>query len=319
MNNINLNNNTIKISIVVLTYNRVEVLSNLLYLLSSIISDWVEGIIVDNCSEDGTEEMVKEGFSDFIYIKTDKNIGVGARNLGIEVAKGEVIVCLDDDVYGINEEALRKIYEEFGNDEELGAINFKVIDYYSGEISNWIHHCSADRYSGKKFLTYEITEGAVAFRKKALKRSGLYPENFFLSHEGTDLALRIMDKGFKVIFWGEIIVKHKHSDLGRKKWMNYYYDTRNQFWLAVRNFPIGYMIRYLLKHVAATFIYSLRDGYLRFWFKAVKDGIWGIRGVKGDRNVLNNEIMNMIYLINQNKPPLLTVVRKRLFRKNMRL
>lgn len=319
MGNINTYDNTAKISIVILTYNRVEVLIELLLSIKSFISNNIEVIIVDNSSKDGTEKVVKDEFHDFIYIKTEKNIGVGARNLGIKITSNEVIVCLDDDVFGINGEALRNIYECFKNDDKIGAINFKVVDYYTGKISNWIHHCPAELYSDKKFQTYEITEGAVAFRKAALNKSGLYPEYFFLSHEGTDLALRIMDRGYEVIYSGDIVVRHKHSDIGRKQWANYYYDTRNHFWLAIRNFPIRYMIKYLMRHLSTTCIYSLRDGYFKFWIKAIKDGLTGLKWVGKDRKVLSKEMMNKIYLLNQNNSPFLSMLRKRLFRKNMRL
>ena len=124
-----------------------------------------------------------------------------------------------------------------------------------GRTCNWVHHCKEEEYYDREFLTYEITEGAVAFRKKALNCSGYYPENFFLSHEGPDLAFRIFENGYRVIYWGDIRVEHLFSEEGRKPWRNYYYDTRNQFWLAARHFPFDYAVVYLGRGLGSMLVY----------------------------------------------------------------
>jgi glycosyltransferase involved in cell wall biosynthesis len=58
----------------------------------------VEVIIVDDCSDDDTLNIVKQCFSGLKYIKNKKNVGLSAaRNIGIENSSGEYISFLDDD------------------------------------------------------------------------------------------------------------------------------------------------------------------------------------------------------------------------------
>lgn len=223
-------------TIVILTYNRKEILYRLLRSIAEISYNFFETIVIDNCSTDGTQEMFPALFPTVSYIRTDKNIGVGARNIGMKLAHGEFIITLDDDIIGISEKDLMILLDIFNENPDVGTVNFKVVNPIDGSLTNWVHHCPSEIYHDKEFLTYEITEGAVAFRKKILKMTGYYSADYFISHEGPDLALRIFESGYKVMYTGRICVQHFHAIEGRTPWRNYYYDTRNQFILVYRNF-----------------------------------------------------------------------------------
>ncbi|WP_419174474.1 glycosyltransferase family 2 protein [Desulfosediminicola sp.] len=307
------------VTITVLTYNRKHILKNLLEDLRKIRYQDLEIIIVDNCSSDGTHEMILKQFSDFIYIVMDKNLGVSARNEGLKRAKGDIIITLDDDVFGIDDSAIDNLVEYFGQKTNVGALNFSITDSFSGKICNWIHHREVEVYSSEEFITYEISEGAVAFQKEALNASGFYPDYFFLSHEGPDLAFRILNSGFEVRYSPMVKVLHSHAQEGRKSWFRYYFDTRNQFYLAMRNFPPWYATKYLIKSSLSTLFYSLRDGFLGYWIKGVYDGICGMVTYSGDRKILSKKTMKVIYEVDKNRPSLIYMVKKRIFRNEMRL
>lgn len=309
----------IPISIVILTYNRSAILDILLDSLQGIQYKNLECIVVDNHSEDETEKIVTEKYPKCVYIKSEKNIGVGARNIGLKQAQGDIVICLDDDVFGIDDEAIAKVVYMFNNNPQIGAINFKVIDYLRGKQCNWIHHCRMEEYANTIFRTYEITEGAVAFSKQALRSTGFYPEYFFISHEGLDLALRLTDKGYDVMYTGDIAVKHSHSNLGRKSWMSYYYNTRNQYWIAARNLPFFYALKYLFVGQISTLIYSVRDGFFKYWFKAVVDGMRGLPRALADRRVVSKDTKNVIDEIDAMRPSIFYMIKERVFKRGMRL
>ena len=307
------------VSIVILTFNRSARLAELIESLGDVVVGDVELIVVDNHSQDGTEDAIRAARVPLTYIRTDKNIGVAARNLGLRRAQGEIIVCLDDDVFGITRKALDIIQSTFAAQPNLASINFKVLDPWTNEVCNWVHHCEVEQFADATFETYEITEGAVAFRKSALADAGWYPDAFFLSHEGPDLAVRLMDRGYTVIYRGDLVVKHWHDNAGRQSWMTYYYDTRNQYWLATRNFPIGYAFRYLLRGQASTCAYALRDGYVKYWLKAVRDGVAGAWTMLRDRRIVSLDTMSAIRRIDARRPSFLYMARRRWFQKAMRL
>ena len=307
-----------RISIVILTFNRCLLLRDLLGRLMKLTYPNFEVIVVDNHSEDGTEEVMKE-FADRVeYIRTSRNLGAGARNLGMKRAEGEIVITLDDDISGISEGDLLTLIDIFEKRRNVGAVNFKVTEL-DGKICNWVHHYESEKYADKEFRTYEITEGAVAFRKKALEKAGYYTEYFFLSHEGPDLALRLIDSRYKVIYSHKIIVVHTHSELSRKKWYNYYYDTRNQIWMAVRNFPFSYSVGYLSRGLPSMLVYSIRDGFAGFWVKAIIDALRELKMVRNDRKVLSREGMKIIRQIDELRPSFFYMAKRRLFNKGVRL
>jgi len=73
----------------------------------------IEIILVDDCSEDNSIDIIKEfQLKDqrIKYLKNKKNSGAGfSRNRGLEIAKGEYIYFLDSDDY-IEKDSLRILY-----------------------------------------------------------------------------------------------------------------------------------------------------------------------------------------------------------------
>jgi GT2 family glycosyltransferase len=308
------------LSVCILTYNRISLLRKLLLSLRDLMqSTAIEIIVVDNHSEDDTQKVITEDFFGINYIRTAKNVGASARNLGLKEAKGKIVVTLDDDIFGLTEKSIGALLDLFGNRPRLGAVNFRVIAESTGRICNWVHHRKVEDSGHLEFQTYEITEGAVAFRREVLEECGYYPEDFFLSHEGPDLAFRILDMGYDVIYSPRVTVVHCHSDLGRKSWLNYYYDTRNQLWVAARNFPISYAVRYLARGVSSMLFYSIRDGFLFYWVRGVVDGLKGLGKAWKGRNVLRKETMQTLRVIDSFRPDLMYVLGKRVFQKKLRL
>ena len=90
------------LSIVIITCNRKDSLEKtILSCIDHVSIEW-ELIVVDNGSTDGTRTMVEDmqkeiGFA-LQYYYSNTNLGVaGARNLGYDLAKGEILYFIDDD------------------------------------------------------------------------------------------------------------------------------------------------------------------------------------------------------------------------------
>lgn len=309
----------IQTSICILTYNRCDSVMAVIGSMYDLLDDSTEIIVVDNNSTDNTFSSITGCFKKVRYYKTEHNVGASGRNVAFNNALGSIIVCLDDDVSGITSESISTLHTKFSRNARLGAVNFKVVDAFTGNICNWVHQCKPEDYYEKEFFTYEITEGAVAFRKEALDKAGYYDDIYFISHEGPDLAFRIMREGYDCIYCGDIGVSHRHENSGRASWLNYYYDTRNHIYLAVKNLPLKNAVRYLAVGLLSMLVYSIRDGFFRYWVKAVHDGIKNMPLLLQKRNVLPENVMLRISVIDEKKAPLLYKIKSRLFRKSARL
>ena len=308
----------IKVSVLILTYNRCDVLKELLNSLYEITYSPLEIIVVDNHSTDKTEKLVKE-YPEINYYRTTENIGVGARNIGLSNASGDIIITLDDDIIGIDDNDIEALITFFDSKLTVGAVCFKVKDYYSGNVCNWCHHYMKGEFCDREFVTDEITEGAVAFRKSALEKSGLYPSFFFISYEGVDLLCRLLNNGYKTIYFPDVCVWHRTHQSGRANWRRYYYDTRNQIWFVVRNLPFLFGLKYLLRGLSALLIYSVRDGFFYYWLKGIYHGFRNVHKIMRNRERLGRVPMQTLKMIASNRPSLTYTLRQRLFKRDISL
>lgn len=306
-------------TIAVLTMNRKEDLFRLLGELSAIKREDVEILVVDNGSTDGTVEVLSSSFPRVQLIALGENRGVAGRNVALLRARGLYTITLDDDILGINDVALDHLQAMFEESLSTGAICFKVIDFSSGNICNWCHPYRPEEFADQRFETNEITEGAVVFRNTMLKETGLYPERFFISHEGTDLAARIIDHGYRIYYNPIVCVRHKYAPANREKWRRYYYDTRNNLWVAVRNYRLGFAMRYFIWHVLVMLVYSIRDGFFLHWAQAVKDGIMGLPTILKERRPISVETEGKIRRLAKNRPGVLYFLEKRLRSRQVRI
>jgi len=307
----------VSISVVILTYNRIDSLRGLLRDLVRLTYPNLEIVVVDNCSEVPASSLTQE-FPGVIFLRSPGNIGTAGRNIGMAHAKGEILVCLDDDVSELTDDALWRLGPMF-EDQAIGGICFKVIEAQTGHITNWVHHKPVEQYADSRFPTYEITEGAVAFRRTAVAAAGYYPEKFFISHEGPDLAFRVMELGYRIEYDASIAVVHAYSPLGRTSWRNYYYDTRNTLWLVARNCPPLFGAHLLIRQVGGMLIYSIRDGFLQWWFKGLWDGFRGLPQAFRERRKLSRATMQRIAEIDRDRPNVIYLLRKRLFQRGIKI
>ena len=288
------------ISLVILTYQRNYFLERHLAALESWHQSVHQVIVVDNAGEPPAAEVCAR-YPWATLIRAPHNLGVAGRNLGFEAASSEYVITLDDDVMDLKPKHLTTLRRLFA-DRDVACITFKLVEGSTGRLVNWVHHRDATTYAHTSFPTYEIVEGAVAFRRECLQAVGGYPESFFLSHEGPDLAYRLMDRDWQVIYSAEIVVTHLFAPEDRTSGRNYYYDTRNTLWLVVRNLPVIYGAKLLLRQSCAMLFYSMRDGFLGIWLKAWWHGLRGLRREIAARKLLSKSTMLRIREIDAHRP-----------------
>src|SRR3954447_20527482 len=129
------------VSIVFLVYNRREELRiSLRAMLAS--SDYprsnVEVIVVDNASTDGSAAMVRDEFPEVRVIVRERNVGVSGWNDGLQIARGDWVLALDDDC-SLPPDGLRRAVEAaVAHDADL--VSFRV------ESTEDPNHVFTDRY-----------------------------------------------------------------------------------------------------------------------------------------------------------------------------
>ena len=193
------------ISVVIPTYNRIELLKRS---IDSVINQTIkpsEIIIVDDGSNDGTEAMVKNKY-DSLKLITQKNKGASAaRNSGIKASSGEWICFLDSDDEWKNDKLEKQITAATNNSD------YKF--FHSNEI--WIKNGKRinqkkkhKKYGGdifKKCLDMcRISPSSVLIEKNIFEEIGFFNEDLVVC-EDYELWLRICDK-YEVFFIDEPLI-----------------------------------------------------------------------------------------------------------------
>ena len=110
------------ISVVTPTFNRKDMLKDVIKcLFNQTYQDW-ELIIIDDCSTDGTQEMMKdyENNPKIRYYRNEvnmKNPGIN-RNKGFNLAKGDYVVFMDDDDYYIDNTYFDRVMTIYENNKD---------------------------------------------------------------------------------------------------------------------------------------------------------------------------------------------------------
>lgn len=281
------------VSIVTICWNRKADICESLNRIREIDYPNLEVIVVDNASEDGTPETIAAEYPEVRLIKLFKNIGIEAYNIGFKNARGEYIVILDDDSFP-QKDAVRRMVDKFARDPALGVVAFDVRNFYNyDEVKN-----EADDEPGQAAQeTAAVAEdyllafnGAGAgVRRELLEQVGFYPEEFFLYWNEQDTAFRILNAGYKIKFFFDVVSYHKYSPQNRASWRAPYYYTRNAFWLIWKNYPLDLALKLTIKMIYACFYYAMEQQTL-IYLRAMFAAFFRINQLKGKRRPVSRYI-----------------------------
>lgn len=271
------------VSIVTICWNRKQEILESLKGIHQVRFDALEVIVVDNGSTDGTAEAIKEAYPTVRLIRLPENIGIKAYNKGFQIACGEYIIILDDDSFP-HAEAVQRMVEKFQQDAQLGVVAFDVRNYYQyddvKEAESQVPEKNTAATSSHYLMAFNGAGAGV--RRNVLEEAGYYPEEFFLYWNEQDTAFRILNRGYKIEFFSDVVAYHKYSPKNRLSWRAPYYYTRNAFWLIWKNYPISAAIGKTMQLVNACFYHAMEQ---KTWIyiRAMRDAFLQIGKLKGKR------------------------------------
>ncbi len=201
----NLTNGTPLVTLIVPAYNEEEAIGKTVGALLELSYPNKEIIVVDDGSTDGTFEVANRyAKSDFTQVIAKPNGGKwDALNSGIEVAKGEFIVCIDADTL-LDPDALQHLIKNFG-DPDIAAVagNVKVGNRHSLltklQALEYVVGINLHRRSEANIQNVTVVPGPIgAFRASVLKEIGLFEGDTFA--EDADITFKILKAGYKTVY-----------------------------------------------------------------------------------------------------------------------
>lgn len=215
-------------SIIIPTYNRLDILKLVLLSLESqtFAGEKFEIIVSDDGSKDGTGEFLKSyrrtSNGRFLFILAEKNSGPArARNLAIAKASGEIIIIIGDDIevapsfvaghvswHREHKDPREAVLGHVSWPESIQPSRFMRWLYYGGRrfFFNYAQFNTGQRIASQNLYTCN-----VSVKKSLLAKTTLFDESFpFASHEDLELGERLGRRGMKLFYEKSLIGYHHH-------------------------------------------------------------------------------------------------------------
>jgi GT2 family glycosyltransferase len=193
-------------------------------------------VLVDNNSQDGCVEVVRNNFPEVIVIESRDNLGfTGGNNLGIRSAveqEAEFIFLLNNDTT-VHPALLGWLVSTLILDPKCGIVG-PTMNYYDHPEEVWATGGKMDWRGQSTLLTHGeppdfIVGAGLMVRSDTLGQIGLFDDRFFLYYEESDLCARALDAGWTLHVAPEGVLWHKVSkSTGTDSALTLYYMRRNQ-------------------------------------------------------------------------------------------
>ena len=247
----NVNKNPL-VSIILINYNGSADTIECVESLSKVNYNNVKIIVVDNASTDNSVEILKQNLNqdNVIIVESPENNGFSAgNNLGILEARklnSEYMLILNNDTL-VEPDFIEPLMEVFDNDEEVGCVISKIlyasepdkIWYAGGTFNPWFCRADHDAYNladtnVEEVKPVEFASGCcMLLSKKAIEKTGLMDEDYFLYVEDTEYSLRLRKAGFKLMYTSKSVIYHKVSaTTSAGSDLSQYYTIRNTLYLG---------------------------------------------------------------------------------------
>jgi O-antigen biosynthesis protein len=281
-----------KVSVIIVNYNVkyfLEVcLNSVVRALEGVES---EVIVVDNNSQDGSVEFLKQKFPTISLIANKDNRGFSrANNQAVDIAKGEYILFLNPDTV-IPEDFFSKTLTYMDAHPEAGGIGPRLIDgkgEFAPDAKKSFPTLSVALFKAtginklfpkspyfNKYYAVDVGEYQVSpveslsgccmlMRAKAIAAAGgAFDEDYFMYFEDGDLCYRIRKAGYTNIYFPETTVIHYKGESTRKTTLSYVKIFNEAFAIFAR--------KHYGKQNAKAFIFFINIGvFLRAILSIIK-------------------------------------------------
>ncbi len=312
-----------KTAIVILNYNGEEFLKKFLPSVIEHSATDAEIWVADNCSTDGSVELLKNKFKDVKLINNEVNGGYATGyNVALKQIDADYYILLNSDIE-VTPNWITPVISLMDADETIAACQPKIRSYYNNEYfeyagaaGGFIDKLGYPFCRGRIFQSLEKDDGqyndsmevfwatgaCMFVRADVFHEIGGFDDDFFAHMEEIDLCWRMKSLGNKIVVCPSSKVYHVGGGTlpvgsARKTYLNF----RNNFVLLYKNLPSNRILQVLLIRLVldgfAGLKFLLQGGFADF-FAVIKAhfyfyGNW--RKIHQKRNKIIRKKVSCVY------------------------
>ncbi len=218
-----------KAAVVILNWNGEHHLRKFLPSVVTHTPQWVDIVVADNGSTDGSVRLLHDDFSRVKVVELTQNYGFAeGYNRALETLPNDYFILLNSDVE-VSEGWCEPLIEELENNIDMGAVAPKIRSYehrdefeYAGAAGGYIDLLGYPFCRGRILNSLELDKGqydtpqevfwvsgaAFACRAEVFKKLGGFDPDFFAHMEEIDLCWRMQLNGYRVKSLPQSVVYH---------------------------------------------------------------------------------------------------------------
>lgn len=280
-----------KLAIAILNWNGKDWLEKFLPTVILHSQDSAEIFVIDNGSTDHSVKFISEHFPKVEVIKNQENLGfAGGYNEGLKSVKADIYCLLNSDVE-VTENWLKPILEAFKTNEDIAAIQPKILDFnkreyfeFAGAAGGMMDNLGYPYCRGRVFENIEKDSGqyndeteifwasgcAMFIRSKDFWEQNGFDERFFAHQEEIDLCWRLRNSGKIIWYTSKSVVYHVGGGtLNKQNPEKTYLNFRNNLAMLLKNLPFPKLLwliffRLSLDGVAGIYL-GFKEGFPHTW------------------------------------------------------
>jgi GT2 family glycosyltransferase len=239
------------ISVIIVNWNRRELLRASLESLRRQTGVEFEVIVVDNGSGDGSADLAERAFGCRVIRNSENRGFCAANNQGIAAARGEFVALLNNDAEA-EPGWLAALLAAFDDRPDIGMAASKIVVYEDprriDKAAHLIYPDGQNRGRGTGVIDHGQFDSveeclwpdgcAAMYRKRMLDQISGFDEDFFAYADDAELGLRARIAGWRCLYVPDAVVRHhRGATLGLGSARRLVLIERNRVLLAAKLFP----------------------------------------------------------------------------------
>ena len=245
-----------------------------------------EIIVVDNCSKDGSLDLLNKEFPNIKIVESPKNLGfAGGNNLGVKHSAGEYLLFLNSDTY-LTKPFFKDILGFYQQSQRPGVIGPRILNQDKTIQPSIFKFPTIFRAFCESFFLCSIFPRSSVFgdfrkfKYKSIKKvdfvsgacfliardlfneSNGFDDQYFMYAEETDLMFRLHNKGHINYFWpyGDIIHLGGASSETQGKFNTVFFESKIKYYN--KHYGINGLRLFLILKIIGYFIRNLINALL---------------------------------------------------------